>query len=176
MATKWRSKIARIKNCWLFSNAPTALAHTHFQIASDKVRSDDREYHRDCMTIAKQTNHNFYQVIAPMVICIFAFLIAMTSCGKKPVDDSYKKKYSDVEQEARKSLQPLLHSGESITNLISRFGSPINKSELANGELTLDFLFSSEQEKSIQSANVHGFVGWFTNNQLIRWEPIFTAP
>ena len=111
-----------------------------------------------------------------MIVNIFAVLVIMTSCGQKQIDTPYKEKYLNAEQAAKKSLQPMLHIGESTTNLISRFGAPIDKSELKSGELTLDFAFSLKQEQFFQVKNVHGFVAWFTNNQLVRWEPIFTAP
>jgi hypothetical protein len=100
----------------------------------------------------------------------------ITSCGKKQIDTSYKTKYLNTEQAARMSLQPMLHIGESTTNLISRFGLPINKTELESGELSFDFAFSLKQEQLFQVKNVHGFIAWFTNNQLVRWDPIFTAP
>ena len=110
--------------------------------------------------------------IVKMVILSF---ILMSSCTPNK-NSPYNKEYLNVEQKARIAIQPMLRIGESTTNIISQFGSPIDTCELNSGELRLDFVFSSRNTKLFQANGVHGFVAWFTNNQLVRWDPIFSAP
>jgi hypothetical protein len=76
------------------------------------------------------------------------------------------------EQRARAYLQPFLHSGESTTNIIARFGYPISQNETRMHELRMDFLFSDTNHVALV-AGVGGFTAFFTNNQLSDWLPIY---
>ena len=65
-----------------------------------------------------------------------------------------------VEEKARAYLQPLLHIGESPTNLIERFGAPVFKSETPSNELCLTFRFSIHNQAT-HNAGVGGFDAFF---------------
>ena len=120
-----------------------------------------------------------YQLVRTITIMkpfILPIILLLSSCTPKDIASPYGKEYLNAEQKARIAIQPMLRIGETTTNIISQFGSPIDTCELKSGELRLDFVFSSSKERSFKAVGVHGFVAWFTNNQLVRWDPIFSAP
>jgi hypothetical protein len=78
----------------------------------------------------------------------------------------------EIKQKARGYLQPLLQSGESTTNIIAKFGPPFYQYETGMHELAMYFHFSGHDHAAL-AAGVGGFTGFFTNNQLESWEPIY---
>jgi hypothetical protein len=99
----------------------------------------------------------------------FSLLVLMTgmliSCSRHKAISG-----SDSER-ARAYLQPLLHLGESTTNMISRFGPPVYQ-ETTKTNLTLYFAFPDDN-KAARAAGVGGFEAFFTSNQLTRWYPAY---
>jgi hypothetical protein len=77
-----------------------------------------------------------------------------------------------VEQRVRTYLQPLLHSGESKTNLIAKFGSPFSESQLASPGLTAIYFKFSDKDSAALGKGAFGFFTIMTNNQLSSWYPI----
>ena len=78
----------------------------------------------------------------------------------------------DLEVNAKNYLQPMLHIGDSSTNVMARFGLPISQYETGMHELCMYFMFS-DTNHAATLAGVGGFTGFFTNNQLSHWEPIY---
>ena len=79
---------------------------------------------------------------------------------------------SNIEQKAREYLQPLLHIGDTTNSLIARFGAPFYQYETGEHELAMYFYFP-DQDHAALAAGVGGFTGFFTNNQLSYWDPIY---
>lgn len=79
---------------------------------------------------------------------------------------------NEIEQTARSYLQPKLSNGESTTNIIAKFGKPFYQYETKSGELCMYFRFD-EENKAALAAGVGGFTGFFTNNHLSHWVPIY---
>ena len=77
---------------------------------------------------------------------------------------------AQIEQKARAYLQPLLHSGDSTTNIIAKFGPPFYQYETGMHELAMYFDFHHTNQAAL-AAGVCGFTGFFTNNQLESWDP-----
>jgi hypothetical protein len=77
-----------------------------------------------------------------------------------------------IDQKARGYLQPLLQSGDSTTNIIARFGAPFYQYETGMHEKAMYFDFPDNDHAAL-AAGVGGFTGFFTNNQLAHWEPIY---
>jgi hypothetical protein len=77
-----------------------------------------------------------------------------------------------IEQNARAYLQPLLHSGDSTTNIIARFGHPEYQYVTGMHEQAMYFLFPRTDHAAL-AAGVGGFTGFFTNSYLAHWEPIY---
>jgi hypothetical protein len=81
------------------------------------------------------------------------------------------RQHSAVEQSARTYLQPILHSGESTTNIIARFGAPYSHAETSVPGLTTMYFQFSDKDRVALPAGVFGFTAFVTNNQLVSWEP-----
>lgn len=77
-----------------------------------------------------------------------------------------------IEQKARAYLQPLLHAGDTTTNIIAKFGAPDYQYETGTHELAMYFHFSDHDHEALASG-VGGFTGFFTNSQLSHWDPIY---
>ena len=78
-----------------------------------------------------------------------------------------------IEQKARAFLQPYLQLGDSSNNFIARFGSPVYSYE-TNQKSFLYFNFPLSDHKAM-AAGIGGFMGIFTNNQLVHWEPTYIS-
>jgi len=92
---------------------------------------------------------------------LFALVSGMlVSCHRRAADST-----SDSEQRAQAYLQPLLHLGESATNVISRFGPPVHQ-EATKTNLTLYFAFPDDNHAA-RAAGVGGFEAFFTRAYLI---------
>jgi hypothetical protein len=104
--------------------------------------------------------------------CIFGISIPSLIAQSTNCAEGTSAGAKEAERKAREYLQPLLHIGEPLTNIIARFGPPIDKSETPAKELVLYFMFRDNEEKAI-AAEVGGFTGFFTNNVLTSWEPIY---
>jgi hypothetical protein len=66
----------------------------------------------------------------------------------------------------------MLRPGDSLTNIIARFGPPVYRHETGMHELRMDFYFF-DTNRVAAAAAVGGFTGFFTNNQLSDWLPIY---
>src|SRR5258708_37694610 len=71
----------------------------------------------------------------------FFLLLVMTSCRPKENQAQFNNDPQSIKEKANAYLDPLLHIGESTTNLIQRFGSPTREDLLPNNELCLSFFF-----------------------------------
>lgn len=101
-----------------------------------------------------------------MVIKISSVVLitaALSSCSRRSEGSG--------EEQARAYLKPLLHIGESKTNIIATFGDPIQQHETQIHEWRMDFLFSDTNREAI-AAGVGGVTVFFTNNQVSDWIPI----
>ncbi len=78
----------------------------------------------------------------------------------------------DADQKARAYLRPLLPIGENVTNIIEKFGPPLDKYITGEGKLSMNFDFD-DHDKAALAAGVGGFTAFFTNNLLASWEPIY---
>jgi hypothetical protein len=81
--------------------------------------------------------------------------------------------HSAVEQRAQAYLQPLLHSGESTTNIIARFGTPFGQAKTSVPGLTTWSFQLPDKDRAALPAEVFGFTAFVTNSQLVSWEPIY---
>jgi len=92
---------------------------------------------------------------------------ALVSCGR------HREVTADgLEQRARQYLEPQLHIGDTTTNLITKFGKPLRQDETQTHELVMYFFFP-DTDRAALAAGVGGFTGFFTNNVLAHWEPIY---
>ena len=105
---------------------------------------------------------------------LLLFLIAgvLISCRQKQRSDQTNGNDDLWDRNAKAYLQTRLQMGASTNAIIERFGVPINQYETATHELSLYFYFSRNDHEA-NRAGVGGFVGFFTNNQLERWEPVY---
>ena len=106
------------------------------------------------------------------LIGIILLVTVLSSCRPKTGNDGQTNKANEVEQKARNYLQPLLQIGDSQTNIIKRFGFPTYQYEAQNHESRMYFYFSDTNVEAL-AKGVGGFTGFFTGNQLTRWEPIY---
>jgi hypothetical protein len=83
------------------------------------------------------------------------------------------RRQSAVEQRAQKYLQPLLHSGESTTNIIARFGTPFGQAKTSVPGLTTWSFQLPDKDRAALPTAVFGFTAFITNSQLVSWEPIY---
>ncbi len=106
------------------------------------------------------------KIISVTILFIF-FTLIFASCRQKTKEEV---KSIDLNVSARNYLQPMLQIGDYSTNIIARFGLPIRQYETGTHELCMYFLFSDTNHAA---TGVGGFAGFFTNNQLAHWEPIY---
>jgi len=83
------------------------------------------------------------------------------------------RRQDSVEHSARTYLQPLLHSSESTTNIIARFGAPFGEAKTSVPGLTTWSFQLPDRDRASLPAEVFGFTAFVTNNQLVSWEPIY---
>ena len=93
----------------------------------------------------------------------------MVSCRQK---DYASLTRAEIEHNARAYLQPSLHIGDSVTNVVARFGAPFRQEETPNHEVMMYFSISLT-DRAAMAARVAGFEATFTNNQLAFWEPAY---
>jgi hypothetical protein len=98
---------------------------------------------------------------------LISLATALVSCGRQSEATA-----DGSEQRARRYLEPQLHIGDTTTNLITKFGKPLRQDETGNHELVMDFFFPDTDQAAL-AAGVGGFTGFFTNNMLAHWEPIY---
>src|ERR1700690_2862702 len=84
---------------------------------------------------------------------LLALLILVSCRPKESKPESESSSAETIKKNAEDYLKPLLHIGESSTNVVERFGPPLEKSEIQNNELRLDFLFS-DNNQAAQAAGV----------------------
>ncbi|MEI8291020.1 MAG: hypothetical protein WCH99_16265 [Verrucomicrobiota bacterium] len=121
------------------------------------------------MKISKKV---FFIIFALTAVAILAFLSPKKQLAKAPHEVSTT---DPIEITASNYLRPLLHIGESTTNIINRFGVPTSQHETAAHKLIMDFYFSPDISKTNMAlkAGVGGVVCVFTNNCLSDWAPVY---
>src|ERR1035438_2831561 len=98
--------------------------------------------------------------------------------GKSETIDS---KAHEIERKALEYLQPLLHVGESPSNLVARFGNPVAEHVISSdeacysNEVCLSFSFS-DRNQATENAGVGGFDAFFVSNRLSHWRPSYRDP
>jgi hypothetical protein len=106
---------------------------------------------------------------------LLVILLTMMSLSCHRGEQSHSEaENNETEQKARAFLQPMLHVGDSPTNLIARFGPPVYQYETQTHELSMSFSFSTEKQTAL-AAGVGGFTAFFTANQLTHWDPIYES-
>ena len=78
----------------------------------------------------------------------------------------------DLERQARAYLQPQLHDGDTTNSLSAKFGPPEYQHETGTHELSMGVFFLDDNHAAL-AAGVGGFTAFFTNNQLVHWDPIY---
>ena len=74
--------------------------------------------------------------------------------------------------QARKYLEPMLHNGDSVSNLVSKFGEPADQYKTREGKLVMSFRFSITNQEAIAS-HVCGVTAFFDDDKLSDWDPIY---
>ena len=100
--------------------------------------------------------------------------VMLISCCPEGGKNHDEDKTNGIEQKARKYLQPMLHIGDSTTNIIEQFGLPFYQYETQSHELSMNFFFSDKNHEAL-AAGVGGFTAFFTRHQLTRWDPIYES-
>ena len=98
------------------------------------------------------------------------FLLVTTSCNKSKESESGAQK----RQRGHDYLQALIPMGESVTNIIQKFGPPSQTFETPWKTLGLSFQFRDDDEKAF-AAGVGGFTAYFASNCLTDWRPIYVT-
>lgn len=98
------------------------------------------------------------------------FLLVTTSCNKSNESESGAEK----RQRAHDYLQALIPMGESVTNIIQKFGPPSQTFETPWKTLGLSFHFRDDDENAF-AAGVGGFTAYFASNRLTDWQPIYVT-
>lgn len=103
-------------------------------------------------------------------------LVSFSACRTKAADfESKNGKSETIESKAQEYLQPLLHVGESPSNLVARFGDPVAKNVISSNAVCLSFSFS-DRNHAAESAGVGGVDAFFVGNRLSHWRPIYRGP
>jgi hypothetical protein len=76
------------------------------------------------------------------------------------------------EQAAQKYIDSQLRAGDSRADLLARFGPEDYQFKTEVNEVGMCFHFPSSYTNAT-AAGVGGFVGYFSTNRLVRWEPIY---
>lgn len=105
----------------------------------------------------------------PLLVVAALSLLVTTSCDKSDGGGSGAEK----RQRAHDYLQPLIPMGESVTNVIQKFGPPSQTFETPWKTLGLSFIFQDD-EKAL-AAGVGGFTAYFASNRLTDWAPIYAT-
>src|SRR5579863_1873618 len=116
-------------------------------------------------------NHRVIRAFARLLVAAGGLLLLMTTaCNKSNESESGAQK----RQTAHDYLQALIPMGESITNVIQKFGPPSHTFETPWKTLALSFSFRDDDEKAV-AAGVGGFTAYFANNRLTDWQPIYVT-
>jgi hypothetical protein len=112
------------------------------------------------------------------VLIIGSIILSTTmllSCRPK-TEESHRETTdaSGTEQKARHYLQPMLHIGDTTTNLIAQFGDPVGQYETGDHELSMSFFFLDNKHEALV-AGVGGFTAFFVSNRLVHWDPIYES-
>jgi hypothetical protein len=107
-----------------------------------------------------------------ITLALMGAIATSTSCSSRQERNAGASATNDVEQRARKYLQPMLQIGESPTNLIEQYGLPFYQYELQNHDVSMSFHFS-DMNQAARAAGVAGFTAFVRSNQLNSWDPIY---
>lgn len=98
---------------------------------------------------------------------------ALVSCRPGGADTRLDSNNELIRQRAAEEyLQSLLQAGESVTNLVSKFGRPAFQSETPSKELCLTF-YLPQGGNAANTAGISAFDAFFVSNRLSRWLPIY---
>ena len=96
---------------------------------------------------------------------IFLPLLIFAACRKAAP--------SPTVHDAYMYLQPMVHLGESQSNLISKFGPPFNEYTTSLGQVSATFFFS-DTNLSAEAHGVGGITLFFKEDRLVGWDPVYS--
>jgi hypothetical protein len=112
--------------------------------------------------------------VCRLLIIVFPFVFLACDSCKRTHEDPKKqfRSESEIQQGARNLLRSRLTFDEPKSNVIASFGAPRSQYEAANHELRLYYYFADNDMEAITNG-LGGFVGFFNNDLLTRYEPIY---
>lgn len=95
--------------------------------------------------------------------------LVLTSCSKK--GETPERPSDSPSQQARNFLQPFVHIGDSRSNLISKYGTPVIEYTTELHQVSMTFMLPASNH-SAHAAHAAGFTVFCTSNSVADWLPV----